>query len=121
MSVPSGRRFVRATLSQWGLDRMKDRVELVASELITNALLHAASPAQLRIEKLPDRVRLELGDESESLPQLTKPNHDATSGRGVFLIDTVTSCWGITPTDTGKTIWCDFLYADDPTDVNQHA
>jgi anti-sigma regulatory factor (Ser/Thr protein kinase) len=97
-SVPYARHHARQILREWGLRRLIDSAELVASELVTNAV--AAS--WLRDRTLPVRmwllsdkasVLIVVWDASPDAPVLVRPGDDAETGRGLVLVNTISASW----------------------------
>jgi anti-sigma regulatory factor (Ser/Thr protein kinase) len=80
-----------------------DDLELLVSELVTNAVVHAIGDVEFTICVGADRVRVEVGDANQNPPTLRSP--DGASGRGLHLIDAVASRWGVVGRDGGKTVW----------------
>ncbi len=106
-SVGAARRFVRDVL----ISRMVgfgvvDTVELLTSEVVTNALVHARSAPELRVEVRSDAVRVEVCDTSETEPVLQQPGPDSASGRGMAIVEQLATGWGVerVPHD-GKRVW----------------
>ena len=108
VSVSDGRRFVREVLRSWQLDGLREAVELVASELITNTLLHTDSPPTVNLAMLSNGVRLEVEDESGTHPRRRSYGFDATTGRGMMLVESMASRWGTETLPDGKIVWCEF-------------
>ena len=120
----AARRFVHATCWQWRLeavgepddplarrwaDELVDRAMLVASELVTNAVVHTQGPLRLRLELLAGRLRLAVADQSPRLLGLAADRGDpeAEGGRGLQVVDQLASSWGVQhPLEGGKVIWC---------------
>jgi anti-sigma regulatory factor (Ser/Thr protein kinase) len=100
------RAFLRSTLETWKLDGFGDITELLASELVSNVVVHVGHPMTIRIARRPDGIRVEVQDSSQQLPVLETPDPTSEHGRGVFLVDALASDWGtdVHPED-GKTIW----------------
>ena len=69
-AIGDGRAFVTATLERWGLGRLGDTVSLLASELVTNALVHTDGPATLELRRDGGMVRLRVTDADTRPPQL---------------------------------------------------
>jgi two-component sensor histidine kinase len=88
-----------------------DAVALCVSELVTNALDHAAPPYELRIDRSRRRLRVEVADASERQPVLRQITPTAVRGRGMFLVAAVATTWGVQPTNDGKTVWAEFSTA----------
>ena len=102
--VALARRFATAALDAWGLEA--DDIELLVSELATNAVLHARSDFWIRIVALADRVRVEVSDQNSRLPSFSVVPADAYSGRGLMLVQASAAAWGVEAhSDDGKTIW----------------
>lgn len=106
-SPGQARRFVQRQLSGWGLDGLVDDVCLVATELVTNAVLHARSDMEVVLE-VGDRVRLEVHDRSPRIPAVRTSSTLTATGRGLRLVDLLANHWGAEPTGAGKVVWCDF-------------
>ncbi|MFM9676306.1 SpoIIE family protein phosphatase [Streptomyces brasiliscabiei] len=102
--VARARASVTAQLSAWGLDALTFTTELIASELVTNAIRHATGPIHLRL--LRDRALIcEVYDSSGTSPRLRRARTEDEDGRGLFLIAQLTERWGTRYTPDGKTIW----------------
>jgi anti-sigma regulatory factor (Ser/Thr protein kinase) len=74
-----------------------DHIQLVASELVTNAVVHARTPVRVRIEELPSCVKLTVHDGAADLPVLRlerRTSADAENGRGMWVIDACSAEWG---------------------------
>ncbi|MFE0675412.1 SpoIIE family protein phosphatase [Streptomyces sp. NPDC058867] len=98
------RAAVTAQLAEWGLDDLAFTTELVASELVTNAIRHATGPVQLRL--LRDRALIcEVSDGSGISPRLRRARTEDEGGRGLFLVAQLTERWGTRHTPHGKVIW----------------
>src|SRR5947207_5676563 len=88
------RRFVRRVLAA---DVPADRLEtaiLLASELASNAVLHARTDFEVRVTVGPATLRLALIDESTRPPSPVLVDAEATSGRGLRLLEALASRWG---------------------------
>lgn len=109
VSASGARRFVRRHLSSHGLPSMVDDVELVVSELATNALTHAATPFRVSVARFDQVVLLEVTDRSPAVPRRVRSGPLDTAGRGVFLVGRVSSDWGTRDLPgAGKTVWASF-------------
>ncbi|WP_051713401.1 ATP-binding protein [Spirillospora albida] len=108
--VAEVRRFVRLVTGQWDMD---DFVPcLVASELVTNALQHAASAPDgdviLRLSRTEDdALWMEVQDAVSDVPRMPAIDMTGETGRGLFLVEQFTRCWGVRALDgnTGKVIF----------------
>jgi anti-anti-sigma factor len=121
MSPAAARQFVHETCWQWqlhavdeptgplGAEELIDRAMLVASELVTNAVVHTHGPLRLRLELVAERLHLAVADQSPRLLGLAADpgDPDAEGGRGLLVVDQLTSSWGVQhPPEGGKVIWC---------------
>ncbi len=102
--VSRSRAAVTDRLAAWGLDELAFTTELIASELVTNAIRHATGPVQLRL--LRDRALIcEVSDGSGTSPRLRRARSTDEGGRGLFLVAQLTERWGTRYTPNGKIIW----------------
>ena len=99
------RRFVRETLRAWGEEAVIDDAQLVASELTTNALLHAASPFRITIARIDGAVRIEVHDADTVHPEHRNLFGHTTSGRGIAIVAELSRRWGTDDTSAGKVVW----------------
>jgi serine phosphatase RsbU (regulator of sigma subunit)/anti-sigma regulatory factor (Ser/Thr protein kinase) len=109
-AIGDARAFVTATLERWGLSRLCDTVSLLASELVTNALVHTDGPATLELRRDGGMVRLRVTDADTRPPQLrehAEPDLESDGGRGMVLVQALSSVWGVEPSGPGKTVWAD--------------
>jgi anti-sigma regulatory factor (Ser/Thr protein kinase) len=98
------RRFVAAALSAWGVEGAD--VPLLVSELATNAVLHARSEFTVGVTVEGYRVRVEVVDGNSRLPSFATVGPEAYSGRGLMLVQGLSSAWGVDAhASDGKTIW----------------
>jgi len=70
-----------------------DDIELLVSELATNAVLHARSDFCIRLMAFEDRVRVEVSDQNSRLPSFSVVPADAYSGRGLMLVQASAAAW----------------------------
>ncbi len=99
------RRFVAQTLHRWGLDDAVEDAELLVSELVTNAILHARSPATVRINHDAPSLRVAVCDLSPAPPRVRDYGPTAVTGRGMLLVDRIARRWGVESSSTGKCVW----------------
>ncbi|MEU4212943.1 SpoIIE family protein phosphatase [Streptomyces sp. NPDC026206] len=114
-ALSAGRHMIRAAVRAWGARERSDEIELVADELVTNALLHTDGAAVVTIRMLPGperRVRVEVDDKSSALPRRREPGDSGVSGRGLLLVERLADVWGVEPRGGGKSVWCEFVVPD---------
>jgi PAS domain S-box-containing protein len=99
------RRAVREALETAGAAQLRDVAELVVSELVTNAVVHAGTQMQVRITAEPTAVRVEVGDGSHHLPVRRRWAETAGTGRGLRIVDEHVDRWGADLTERGKVVW----------------
>jgi anti-sigma regulatory factor (Ser/Thr protein kinase) len=109
-SSGQARRFVRDALRHMGISDavIVDKAVLVASELVTNAVLHAQTGPVITVRTDSDLVRIEVEDCSEEFPLLRNYGNQATTGRGLAVIEASANWWGVESTQQGKTVWAEF-------------
>ncbi|MEU8708488.1 SpoIIE family protein phosphatase [Streptomyces sp. NPDC048565] len=98
------RRLARRALSRWGLEDLTDEMELLVSEVVTNAVRYAERPVTLRLLRT-DILRCEVGDDSPQLPRQRRARETDEGGRGLFLVNRLARRWGATRLSTGKVVW----------------
>ncbi|MFD9332561.1 ATP-binding protein [Streptomyces sp. NPDC060065] len=111
-AVPVCRRTVRLVLTLHGLIRLADVAELLAAELVSNAVRHTKGPAALRLQYRNGVLRIGAWDASpEPPPYELTVTPDGEAGRGLALVRACADNWGWHPLrqggDTGKYVWCD--------------
>ena len=91
------RRCAREFLAEAGADRRCQQVaELLVSELVTNAVVHARTTARLSVTITGNTARVEVGDDGPGQPVLREPDHDH-GGYGLWLVDWLAESWGTIP------------------------
>ncbi|MFF9016007.1 SpoIIE family protein phosphatase [Streptomyces sp. NPDC014870] len=98
------RRLARRALARWDLEDLSDSVELLISEVVTNAVRYAERPVTLRLLKT-DVLRCEVGDDSPQLPRQRRARDTDEGGRGLFLVNRLARRWGATRLSGGKVVW----------------
>ena len=82
-----------------------DDAASLVSELATNAVIHARTPFTLVVSRIEDAVRVSVHDGSAVLPRRRAYGLDAATGRGLRLMSTMSSDWGIDAEAGGKVVW----------------
>ncbi|WP_241562037.1 ATP-binding SpoIIE family protein phosphatase [Streptomyces hoynatensis] len=103
-SVREARRMVRESLERWELEEIEDAVELLISEVVTNAVRYAERPVTVRLLRT-DVLRCEVGDDVPQLPRLRQAGPADEGGRGLYLVQRLARQWGATRLSTGKLVW----------------
>lgn len=106
-SVGAARRFVRDVLmSRQVAEPVVDTVELLTSEVVTNAIIHGRSGPQLAVTVAGDVVRVAVHDLSPDLPVRRLSRVDDVSGRGVVIVEGLATTWGVERERNGsKQVW----------------
>ncbi|WP_406730855.1 SpoIIE family protein phosphatase [Streptomyces sp. NBC_01794] len=110
-SVATARAFVRDTLQGWGYADVVDDAVVLTSELVTNAVVHAGTSADVLCLRTEDGVRVEVADRypEREIPiqgtGLSLGSPDRENGRGLLLCAALASRWGIEYTPTYKQVW----------------
>ncbi len=121
-SVPQVRRALLQTLREWHdgtptgagqlSDEVLDDVATVATELLSNAVLHAPGDLSVSVEVQPDGdLLLQVTDSGAALPAVRPVGGGGTTGRGLHLVGMLTSAWGVAVRPDGadgKVVWCRF-------------
>ncbi|GFH35838.1 ATP-binding SpoIIE family protein phosphatase [Streptomyces pacificus] len=102
------RRLARRALARWGMEELSDSVELLVSEVVTNAVRYAERPVTLRLLRT-DMLRCEVGDDSPQLPRQRRARDTDEGGRGLFLVNRLARRWGATRLSTGKVVWFELV------------
>lgn len=99
--------MIRSALADCPEADVRDTAELLTSELVTNALLHAGTDLTVHVERIDhgSSVRIAVDDGSATAPRLGEPTGDDVGGRGLPLVATLASRWGWEPLPHGKRVW----------------
>lgn len=110
-AVAGMRDAVSQKLDEWGLSELGFSVELVLSELITNAIRYGSEPIHVRL--IRDRTLIcEVADGSSTSPHLRYAATTDEGGRGLFLVSQIAERWGTRYTPQGKVIWAEHTLPD---------
>ena len=107
-SAVIARWYVEDLLTCWGVpEQTRETAVLLTDEVVANAVRHAHRTVRLDVSADDAQVRVEVFDDSHREPRLTAPAPHATSGRGLGLVDAMSSGWGVLTSlgDLGKTVW----------------
>lgn len=105
------RTLMRVSLLHTGIpDALTQTVELLVTELVTNALRHAAPPLNLSAiyrHTATPVLNCAVSDGSSELPVLCHASMTCESGRGLVLVESLSDRWGSHRTPGGKIVWCE--------------
>ncbi|MCX4883953.1 SpoIIE family protein phosphatase [Streptomyces sp. NBC_00847] len=110
-SVATARSFVRDTLQGWGFADIVDDAVVLTSELVTNAVVHAGTSADVLCLRSDEGVRIEVADRypEREIPLQGHPvnmgSPDREGGRGLQLCAALAGRWGVDYTPTQKQVW----------------
>jgi LuxR family maltose regulon positive regulatory protein len=106
-AVRASRAFVREVCDRWGLQELAEPAALLASELVTNAVVHARTAMELRVKLRGPRLHVDVRDQDPNLVRLLAAKEGGDRGRGLAIVDQVASAWGVRQRRAGgKTVWC---------------
>ena len=127
-AVGRARAYARWVLGTWQLSSMVDTVELLVSELVTNAvkatgvvdepvdegrLAGTLSPVYLSLSALADTLLVEVWDVSSTPPLRRVASETDETGRGLLLVQALSKEWGCEVLQTGgKIVWCKCLIGE---------
>jgi anti-sigma regulatory factor (Ser/Thr protein kinase) len=101
----AARLSVREALQRWRLGNVADVAELLTGELVSNVVRHVGSPARLSVVRQPSAIRVEVEDPSAAIPVRRDPDPSEDCGRGILLVESLASAWGVDLHGEGKTVW----------------
>ncbi|MFB7328179.1 ATP-binding protein [Streptomyces sp. NPDC056190] len=117
-AVTVSRQTLRLILTMHGLIRLVDTAELLATELVSNAVRHTKGPAALRVRWSLGVLRIGAWDTDPAPPAPPMPLEqvvDLEAGRGLALVRACADLWGWQPLtregNRGKYVWCDLVAA----------
>jgi len=105
-SAREARRLVLKPLEKWGLGPFVPITQLLASELVTNAIRYAEGSLTLRLI-CDDKLVCEVADSSPALPRQWDAAEDDERGHGLQIVSRLAHRWGSRRTPTGKIVWCE--------------
>ena len=104
-SVSRARAFVRDMLRRWSMADLEWVAAQVVSELATNAVIHARTSFTVSLAMEDGVLRLAVTDRSPRQPVRRRYSEQATTGRGLALIERLAGRWGVATAVGGKTVW----------------
>jgi CheY-like chemotaxis protein/anti-sigma regulatory factor (Ser/Thr protein kinase) len=104
--VARARRFLAERCAAWGIEAVMDDAELVATELVTNALVHASVRCELRARLAAGVLHIEVEDRGGGTPDVQVADERAEHGRGLLIVSALCTAWGVeTRPAAGKRVW----------------
>jgi anti-sigma regulatory factor (Ser/Thr protein kinase) len=105
-SSPAAARHVLAEALRDGCgSETIETAQLLLSEVVTNAVLHAQGEIHVSVACDGGRVRVEVADASRNAPAPRRASAHATTGRGMMLVDAIAAAWGVERRPPGKVVW----------------
>ena len=119
-SVGYARGAVRGVLEAAGSSSdERDAAALVITELLANAIIHGGRSQdriEVTVESSERRIHIEVEDRNPRPPVQREIDADAPFGRGLVIVDALSSAWGWDPIDgAGKRVWCDVPRTGEPS------
>jgi len=116
-AVPCGRLHTRQVLWEWQLEHLANDAEILASELLSNAIKASSSPAEagliaLRLLADAERLIIEAWDQNPNDPRSRPADSESESGRGLLVIEAIAHRWGCRRVSASvKVVWVELLTA----------
>ena len=104
-SIASVRRFAVNACRRSGMSFLCDTVALLVSEVATNALVHGTGDVQVRVTAEDAVLRVEVSDESPTMPTPRTADPMEEGGRGLALVASLATDWGVHRVGMGKVVW----------------
>ncbi|MEU2423497.1 SpoIIE family protein phosphatase [Streptomyces sp. NPDC007851] len=105
-AVPTARRLVSGQLREWGLEHLVPKMELIVSELVTNAIRHGDGPSRLRLIR-HHVLTCEVFDSHTGHPRRRRLSSLDDNGRGLSLVAQLSRRWGSRSAADGKVVWAE--------------
>lgn len=99
-------------MAEWGHEPHAEDVELLVSELVSNAILHARGDVRMAIRRWGDALRVEVTDLSPQRPAPRDRLMERVNGRGLHLVELLADDWGVEELPgerPGKVVWCEVV------------
>lgn len=84
-----------------------DDVELIVSELVTNAIRASSATVRVALERVGGRLAIRVSDEAPGWPEQRSAGIHDTGGRGLPLVSALSTSWGVSMAATGKVVWAE--------------
>jgi anti-sigma regulatory factor (Ser/Thr protein kinase) len=114
-SAGEARRFVESALADAGLEDLAYTATMLVSELVANAILHTGTPLEVVVAEGGDHVRIEVHDGSRQLPVRKNYSNMSGTGRGLMMVERLSTAWGAEAVPAGKVVWFQLDTSSAPT------
>lgn len=104
-SARGAREFVSDALREWGYDDAVEDAKLVVTELAANAMQHGRSDYTVALSRHEGQVVLTVGDSGAGGPRVEELTPAGSSGRGMALVEAMSTGWGCLKAPVGKLVW----------------
>ncbi|NJC71751.1 STAS domain-containing protein [Planosporangium thailandense] len=105
VAAPVARRLLGRACRSWSVQDSLEPAELVATELVANAVRHAGSRVTFTVSLRQDDLQISVGDDSPVLPTRRAASALDEHGRGLLMLDALCRDWGMTCVGDGKVVW----------------
>jgi anti-anti-sigma regulatory factor len=99
------RELAAEACASWGLAGSTSPAEIVATELVTNAVRHAGTTIDLRLTLRDQQLRVSVQDRAGAPARMRTPGESDDHGRGLLIVDSVATRWGNVLVPGGKVVW----------------
>lgn len=104
-SPGKARAFIRSLLVEWAVvGVVADDAELLVSELVTNAVIHARTGVTVDVVRHYRSIEFVVSDGSTREVQLCRPSAESVTGRGIYFLDQLAADWEVVPRVDGKEV-----------------
>lgn len=90
-----------------GAEDVIANAEMIVSELLTNAVNARCSGTEVMLSARDGRVRIEVHDDADGLPELQQPAITDQRGRGLLIVSALSTDWGVECSARGKRVWAE--------------
>jgi anti-anti-sigma regulatory factor len=105
-AAATARRLIDKVCLEWNLLTLRDTARLIVTELVSNAVRHAATAIQVTVSHTDDAIHIGVRDHSTAPARRGDPVPPTVEGgRGLLVVDLMSRAWGTTPTHDGKAVW----------------
>jgi anti-sigma regulatory factor (Ser/Thr protein kinase) len=105
-SARAARRFLEDASCPEHMSRVLEDAQLLVSELVGNAVRHGLPPIEVAVQCVGEKcLEVRVRDTGLATPAVRRRDVDAEGGRGLQLVDLLSSEWGTETDPFGKTVW----------------